>query len=89
MFSLRNNDDLAPFKTPLRNENYWAAIYRFSRYGPAFGSVDLHIADNAGSNTRSYTNFGNVYQVPPGYVYTFGAPNTHFTPSQIEVLYVN
>jgi hypothetical protein len=96
LFSLRNNDDLAPFKAPLRDEYDAKAIYRSSYYGPIFGrGSDLHIADNAGSNTHSDTRFGYSYQLPPGY--TYRESNTEsllpgsfeFTPSQIETLYLN
>ena len=96
MFSLRNNDDLAPFKAPLRDENDVWAIFRYSGYGPTFGDgFDLYIANNAGSNTDSYTGFGYSYQPPPGY--NRDESNTssllpgsfYFTPSQIEVLYLN
>ena len=96
IFSLRNNDDLAPFKAPLRDENDVKAIYRYSGYGPTFGGgLDLYIANNAGSNTWSYTRFGYSYQPPPGY--NPGESNTRsllpgsfrFTPLQIETLYLN
>jgi hypothetical protein len=96
IFSLRNNDDLAPFKAPLRDENDVRAIFRYSGDGPIFGGgYDLRIDDNAGSNTWSETVFGYTYQPPPGY--TFGKTNTssllpgseYFTPSQTEVLYFN
>ena len=96
MYSLRNNDDLAPFKAPLRDENDVAAIYHKSDVGPAFGGGrDLHIAHNAGSTTGSYTRFGHTYQPPPGY--TPDKTNTrlllpgseYFSPSQTEVLYLN
>ena len=96
LFSLRNNDDLAPFKAPLRDENGWAAIYRSSGYGPTFGvGHDLYIADNARSNTDSYTYFGYYYQSPPGYNLGESKRSSllpgskYFTPSQIEVLYLN
>ena len=96
LFSLRNNDDLAPFKAPLRDENDVTAIYRSGRAGPIFGEgYDLYIYDNAGSNAYSYTNFGRSYQLPPGY--THGETNTslllagseYFSPSQTEILYLN
>jgi hypothetical protein len=96
IFSLRNNDDLAPFKAPLRDENDVKAILRYSGYGPTFGAGgDLYIANHAGSTTDSYTEFGRSYQLPPGY--TYRGTNTDsllpgsykFTPSQIEVLYLN
>jgi hypothetical protein len=96
IFSLRNNDDLAPFKAPLRDENDARAIYRGSGYGPVFGGGnDLVIANNAGSTTYSNTRFGYSYQPPPGY--NLGQTNTsslllgsyNFSPSQIEELYLN
>jgi hypothetical protein len=95
LFSLRNNDDLAPFKAPLRDEIDRLAISRYSGLGPTFGrGPDMHIADNAGSTTRSFTYFGDTYQPPPGY--TFGETNTNsllagsfnFSPSETEALYI-
>ena len=94
LFSLLNNDDLGPFKAPQKNENYDAAIFLFNSLGPCFGD-DLCLADNAGSTTDSWTRLGRGYQAPPGY--TAGAPNTIsllagselFTPSEVEVLYLN
>ena len=96
LFSLRNNDDLDPFKAALKNENDGNAIYRRDSYGPRFGAGhDLYIDNNAGSTTSSYTDLGRTYQPPPGY--TYGQPNTrsllagsyYFTPSEVEVLYLN
>jgi hypothetical protein len=96
IFSLRNNDNHSPFKAPLKDENDGMAIYRQNDIGPTFGwNYDLKIADRAGSNTNSYTNFGHTYQPPSGY--TSGQTNTqsllggsyHFSPSEIEVLYLN
>jgi hypothetical protein len=96
LFSLRNNDDLAPFKAPLRNENHGSAIVRNSRYGPSFGGgFDLYLANNAGSHTNSFTRFGHTYQAPPGYTYrqistrSLLAGSEDFTPSEIETLYLN
>jgi hypothetical protein len=93
LFSLRNNDDLAPFKAPLRFENTRAGIYRFSRFGPAFGHSDLVIANNAGSTTGTYTRFGGSYQPPPGYTgretntKSLLAGSYFFNPSEVEVFY--
>ena len=96
MYSLRNNDDIASFKSTLKNENDPYAICRYSIYGPRFGDGhDLRIANNAGSNTYSYTDFGYSYNLPLGY--TYGQTNTEsllggsykFTPSEVEVLYLN
>ena len=96
LFSLRNNDDLGPFKAPLRNESHGGAIHRGSRFGPIFGrGVDLLIDGETGSYTGYYTDFGYSYQLPPGYIY--GETNTksllagsyEFSPSEIEILYLN
>ena len=94
MYSLRNNDDIAPFKSTLKNENDRHAIYRVDRYAPRF-SYDLYIGYNAGSNTDSVANLGYTYNLPLGY--TYGQTNTKsllagsykFTPSEVEVLYLN
>ena len=93
LFSLRNNDDLGPFKAPLKNKNETYAICRCNSWGPCF--YDLFIYDNAGLNTYSWAHLGYTYQLPPGY--TRGQPNTtsllagskYFTPSEVEVFYSN
>ena len=96
IYSLRNKDDIASFKSTLVNENDTNAISRDSNSGPRFGyGTDLRIANNAGSNTDSFANFGHTYNLPPGY--TTSHTNTrsllggiyHFTPSEVEVLYLN
>ena len=96
MYSLRNNDGIASFKSTLKNENDPYAISRHSSDGPTFGGgFDLYIVNNAGSLSYSYTNFGYTYNLPPGY--TYGQTNTRsllggtytFTPSEVEVLYLN
>ena len=96
LYSLRNNDGLAPFKATLINENDWYAITRKSSYGPVFGGgYDLRIVDYAASNIESSANPGNTYRLPPGY--TYGQTNTKsllagglfFTPSEVEVLNLN
>ena len=91
LFSLRNNDDLPPFKAPPINQNYVKAICRGCGFGPLFGAGhDLRIAYG-----NSYTNFGHTYQAPSGYTYNQAntrsllAGSYKFTPSEIEVLYLN
>ena len=95
LFSLRNNDDLGPFKAPLKNENDTHAIYRYNSLGPRFGN-EFHISGKSGQfRGSSWAHIGERYQAPPGY--THGKPNTdsllsggkRFTPSEIEVLYLN
>ena len=96
MYSLRNNDDIASFKSTLKNENDAYAIYRHSSYGPRFGrGNDLRIAINAGSLSYSFTDFGSSYNLPLGYTYdqtntrSLLAGSYRFTPSEVEVLYLN
>ena len=69
------------------------ATYRNPSYGPTFGNGwDLHVADNANSNTNSYSDFGqhNVYSVPRGVQdqYTILAGTRNFTPDEVEVFYL-
>jgi len=63
------------------------AIYRNSGHGPTFGGgYDIYIANNANSNTHSYTYLGksNYYSVPSGVL-----AGTHsFTPDEVEVFYL-
>jgi hypothetical protein len=62
-FSVRNNDNLEPFKAPLRYQNDERAIRIESVKGPIFGAGhDLEIGDDAGSNTNSLADFGSSYQ---------------------------
>jgi hypothetical protein len=96
LFSLRNHDNLPPFKAPLKDENSWHAIFRESEDGPTFGeNFDLYIANNAKSNAQSFTKFGGTYQAPSGYTYkqlntqSLLAGSFAFTPSEIEVLNLN
>ena len=96
MFSLRNNDNLGPFKAPLRDQHDGNAIRREGSNGPIFGAgYDLTIADDAGSNHNSFANFGASYQSPPGYNYredntkSLLAGSYNFQPSEIEVLHLN
>ena len=67
------------------------AIYRRSSYGPTFGGGhDIHIANNANSNTDSYTYFGHSYSVPSGVQdrLTILAGTYKFTPDDVEVFYL-
>jgi len=69
------------------------AIYRYSSYGPRFGrGAAVYIANNANSNTNSYTDFGQYsdYSVPSGVQdqYTILAGTRNFTPDEVEVFYL-
>lgn len=91
IFSLRNNEELAPFKSMVIRPSL--AIERCSTCGPVFGrGHDLKIADHANTNTNSYTDFGEwgSYAVPSGVrnQYTVLAGSEHFTPDDWEVFYL-
>ena len=91
IYSLRNKENLPPFKAPLKDQNDVHAIYGGSSNGPTFGGGhDLHISNNAASNTGSYTNFGNTYQPPSGVssTNTILAGTYNFSPTEVEVFYL-
>jgi hypothetical protein len=92
VFSLRNKDNLPPFKCPIYDHRKNNAIYCFSGWGAMFGcDRDLFISGNAIVNQYSYTNLGDTHQPPEGY--QCGTPQTKallagsfmFTPTEIEV----
>ena len=97
LYSLRNNDDLPSFKSTLKNEDNQHAIARYdSLYGPIFGfGHDLYIANDAGLNNESHARFGTTYNLPVGYLYgqtsasCLMSGSYSFTPSEVEVLYLN
>ncbi len=91
IFSLRNKENRPPFKAPLKDQDDGHAIYGGSGYGPTFGrGHDLHISNNAASDTYSVTHFGTTYQPPSGVSdpYTILAGTYNFSPSQVEVLHL-
>ncbi len=87
IFSLQNKENLPPFKAPLKDPNNKRAIYVKSDYGPTFGKHDLHISDNAASNTNSYAHFDTTYQRPSGIsdIRTIVAGTHNFEPLEVEV----
>ena len=93
LFSLKNKDNVPPFKSPVY-KNHQNAIYSHPSYGPIFGGGhDLLISNDSHTNRQSHTDFGHTYQPPAGYDY--GTPQTKsllagshkFTPSEIEVFF--
>ena len=57
MFSLRNKQNLPPFKAPLKRKKKQYAIYSSSNYGPIFGrGHDLPIFNKAAWNKGSSTS---------------------------------
>ena len=94
LFSLRNPNNMQPFKCPIINGRNGYAIYCSPSYGAIFGGGhDLIIYNNANINQNSYSNLGNTYQAPAGYQYntpqtqSLFAGSRNFTPTEIEVFY--
>ena len=92
LFSLRNKDNIPPFKCPIIDRPEKSEL--FSRYGGGAtfgGGYDLFISNNANTKKDSRSNLGYSYQLPPGYQYgTPGAKSLlagseNFTPTEIEV----
>ena len=94
MFSLKNKDNLPPFKSPiLRKET---ATVANKEYGAIFGNggistgIDLFISGHP-PTSKCYANLGNSYKLPDGYVEgtdratSLLAGRPDFTPSEIEV----
>ena len=92
LFSLRNPNNLQPFKCPIITNGY--AIHCNYTFGAIFGGGhDLLIDNNANSNQSSCSNLGNTYQPPPGYQRgtqqnrELFAGSHSFTPTEVEVFY--
>ena len=88
LFSLRNNENIAPFIANVKRGQEGCATYCLPGYGPSFGGGhDIYIANNANYNEQSYSYFGSCYQSPPGVtnVKSFLAGSCMFTPTEIEV----
>jgi hypothetical protein len=88
LFSLRNNENIAPFIANMKPGHQQNAIYCYPDYGPTFGgSHDVHITNNANGNQGSYSGLGFSYDPPPGTVEANSllAGSRTFTPTEIEV----
>ncbi len=67
LFSLRRNGTSNNHKFPIIRAEY--AIRGVPSYGPTFGcGHDIYIADRSDTQVGSYSNLGNSYQCPPGYL---------------------
>lgn len=95
LFSFRNNENIPPFKSSLKDDQTPHAIYRHSTHGPVFGGGhDVHIGDKAAYRSNSYINFGHTYRLPSGYTdhhhnkASLLAGSKYFTPSEVEVFYL-
>jgi hypothetical protein len=93
IFSLRNKENLPPFKAPLKDQNDPDTIYAETSYGPTFGNGHDFQAINdfdASWNKGSHTNFNQSYQAPSGVndTNTILAGTKYFQPSEIEVFHI-
>ncbi|PFX22723.1 Neurogenic locus notch-like protein 4 [Stylophora pistillata] len=91
IFSLRNKEELHPFKSMVLVSAY--AIYRDSNRGPTFGNGwDIYISNNANSNNNSYADFASdgYYETPKGVqdLTTILAGSLYFSPDDWEVFYL-
>ena len=96
MFSLRNKDNLRPFRSYLKYRYTVYAVHAVAGFGPSFGAGhDLFIQNNANKNKDSLTYFAWSFRGPPGY---YGgqtksiqllAGSYQFTPTDIEVYYLH
>ena len=88
IFSISNKEELDPFVSEVRRPD--RAIYRWSGYGPVFG-VDIIIADNANSNSRSYARLGRAYPAPTAVQNpdTILAGTEDFSPDEVEAFYLD
>ena len=94
LFSLRNPNNMQPFKCPIINGKSSYAIHCHPSYGAIFGEGhDLVIYNNANTNQYRGTNLGFTYQPPTGFQYgtsqtlSLFAGSRNFTPNEIEVFY--
>ena len=94
LFSFLNNDDLPPFKSPLKDGMDEKAIFRGNDRGPIFGGgYDMRVPHDT-NLYNSYANLGSAYQLPPGYTYggldaqSLLTGSLRLSPSEVEVLYL-
>ena len=90
IFSLNNNEGLAPFVSKVKKKITDWAIYRNSQFGPYFG-IDVIITDNADSNSFSEAVLGYYYSAPPAVQkrQTVLAGTWYFSPDEVEVFYLD
>lgn len=90
IFSLRNKENLSPFKAELKDQNDQSAITASSHLCSVFGGGnDIYIPNNA-AESMIMTNFGVSYQAPSAVKSASAvlAGSYQSTPSEIEVFYL-
>ena len=100
LFSFRNNDNLAAFKSHNKVSAEKTAISKNPKSGPYFGfGPDLAIYEEDTNQPilkiQSIANLGGSYEAPSGYSFkdiktqSLLAGSLYFTPAEVEVLYLN
>jgi len=98
LFSLVNKPGWQPLKldqTGPYSYHRSYSIYSCSDRGPSFGQAhDIYIANNAASNTNSYSDPGYTYSPPAGNSYASSFTRSflagsyyYFRPDEVEVFY--
>ena len=64
LFSLKNVDNLEPFKMDVNISRRGVAAWNNRSTGPIFGLNDLYIGDHANSGLHSFSDLGHGYQFP-------------------------
>ena len=88
IFSLRNKEELHPFKSMIKAPQY--AIYKHLVYGPTFGNAwDIYISDNANTNSYSFA-YLRTYEAPKESQdpTTILSGASHFSPVDWEVFHL-
>jgi len=92
LFSFKNHDNLKPFKAKVMIKKIVYAVFNNGGYLPTFGGGhDIHIANNAGSNTNSYSNLFHSYIQVLDYsagstkAMNLLAGSRNFQPNELEV----
>ena len=90
LFSLKSpSNEVGPTKISINQNMCSYAMYHDSSLGPTFGGgLDFGIAKYANKNSKSYSNLGHTYEIPPGQINTFLVGSKNFKVSEIEVFQV-
>ena len=94
LFSLQNPEYSDPFKLEIHTSeinNITSAATSHPSRGPVFGAGDLFINDAGNGGIYSYSNLGQIYELPPGIEPSTAAADNllagsaYFIPDDVEV----
>ena len=92
IFSLNNNEGLAPFLSKVKSGKAGKAIDSHSYYGPKFGQdLVIHVEESRKGSSKAI--LGDYYSVPAS-VKDKGStilkgPGGNFSPDEVEVFYLD